>query len=325
MIWQCNKDWILSYSGASIATKSMSADNYKSLPSLEWIWIYVMAMADQRGLASTFASFAIFVRHGCGMTTASRHCDVILSIYSDSRAIVLLVSNPCLSPTLVLCTFSAIQLRNNHFLYEKRIKSEGAQGQSLLTIKQTLHCAYTGRRPKEHRSKLQNLKVRHDSVTIGDPHADMSWKSVCDRIVAIESWMSAATAASIRVASAKPGSVPDNVHDVQSAKHFQSLMSADLERISILFFWAAWAAPCAQMGEVIRELARKYSNILVLQVRFDILVCDRHKVLERSCYPTILAEGQRYYDAIGFFESAFRGAGFMYGIYADFTSSIPLD
>ena len=77
----------------------------------------------------------------------------------------------------------------------------------------------------------------------------------------------ASTIKSIRVSAAAPGSVPDNVHDVISATHFQSIMSADLQRVAILFFWAAWAEPCAPMGNVVRDLARKFSQVVVLQVR----------------------------------------------------------
>jgi thiol-disulfide isomerase/thioredoxin len=60
--------------------------------------------------------------------------------------------------------------------------------------------------------------------------------------------------------------VPANAKDVQSTEHFQDLLSQDLQRVSLLNFWAPWAEPCKQMNEVVNELARKYPNILVLQV-----------------------------------------------------------
>lgn len=60
---------------------------------------------------------------------------------------------------------------------------------------------------------------------------------------------------------------PSNLHEVESVEHFQTLLSADLQRISLINFWAPWAEPCAQMNEVVKELAKKYAQILVLNVR----------------------------------------------------------
>ena len=60
---------------------------------------------------------------------------------------------------------------------------------------------------------------------------------------------------------------PANFHDVQSPEHFQNLLSEDLSRVSLINFWAPWAAPCKQMNEVVLELAKKYPQVLVLQVR----------------------------------------------------------
>ena len=57
-----------------------------------------------------------------------------------------------------------------------------------------------------------------------------------------------------------------NFFDVQSPTHFQDLLSADLERVSLINFWAPWAEPCKQMNEVVAELAKKYPQVLVLQV-----------------------------------------------------------
>ncbi|KAI0315916.1 glutaredoxin [Amylostereum chailletii] len=62
---------------------------------------------------------------------------------------------------------------------------------------------------------------------------------------------------------------PSNFHEVASADHFQTLLSADLNRVSLLNFWAPWAAPCAQMNEVVLELAKKYPAVLVLQIEAE--------------------------------------------------------
>jgi len=60
-----------------------------------------------------------------------------------------------------------------------------------------------------------------------------------------------------------------NFHEVTSPEHFQSLLSADLQRVSLINFWAPWAEPCKQMNEVVLELAKKHTNVLVLQVEAE--------------------------------------------------------
>lgn len=59
---------------------------------------------------------------------------------------------------------------------------------------------------------------------------------------------------------------PSNLHEVQATDHFQKLLSEDLQRVSLLNFWAPWAEPCKQMNEVVSELAKRYPTLLVLQV-----------------------------------------------------------
>lgn len=56
------------------------------------------------------------------------------------------------------------------------------------------------------------------------------------------------------------------VHIVKSADHFKTLLSADLTRVSLINFWAPWAAPCLQMNMIVEELSKKYPQALVLQV-----------------------------------------------------------
>jgi len=62
---------------------------------------------------------------------------------------------------------------------------------------------------------------------------------------------------------------PPNLHVVSSADHFKELLSADLNRVSLLNFWAPWAEPCKQMNEVAIELAKKYPNLLVLEIEAE--------------------------------------------------------
>lgn len=59
-----------------------------------------------------------------------------------------------------------------------------------------------------------------------------------------------------------------NLFEVTSPTQFQELLSADLTRVSLINFWAPWAAPCTKMNEVVRELANKYPTALVLQVLY---------------------------------------------------------
>jgi Grx4 family monothiol glutaredoxin len=69
--------------------------------------------------------------------------------------------------------------------------------------------------------------------------------------------------------SASDPSQLTNLHEISSAEEFQSLLSADLTRVSLINFWAPWAEPCTQMNQVVLELARKYPTLLVLQVEAE--------------------------------------------------------
>lgn len=60
-----------------------------------------------------------------------------------------------------------------------------------------------------------------------------------------------------------------NLYNIESSTRFQELLSEDLGRVSLINFWAPWAAPCKQMNEVVAELAKKYQEVLVLQVGPD--------------------------------------------------------
>lgn len=57
-----------------------------------------------------------------------------------------------------------------------------------------------------------------------------------------------------------------NLHTITSATQLQELLSTDLDRVSLLNFWAKWAEPCEKMNKVVIELAKKYPQLLTLQV-----------------------------------------------------------
>lgn len=59
---------------------------------------------------------------------------------------------------------------------------------------------------------------------------------------------------------------PKNLHEVASVEQFQSLLSEDLNRVSVLNFWAPWAEPCEAFNKVVAGEAEQYPNQLFLNV-----------------------------------------------------------
>lgn len=60
-----------------------------------------------------------------------------------------------------------------------------------------------------------------------------------------------------------------NFYEVQSSDQFKELLSKDLQRVSLLYFWAPWAEPCKQMTEVVTELSKKYPKLLSLRIEAE--------------------------------------------------------
>jgi len=58
-------------------------------------------------------------------------------------------------------------------------------------------------------------------------------------------------------------------HEVASVAEFKTLMEADLQQVSLLSFWATWAAPCKEMNEVVKGLAQKYNTVQVLSIEAE--------------------------------------------------------
>jgi thiol-disulfide isomerase/thioredoxin len=63
-----------------------------------------------------------------------------------------------------------------------------------------------------------------------------------------------------------------NFIEVVSPTHFQDVLSEDLNRVSVINFWAPWAEPCKQMNEVAKELSNKYKAALFVQVSNETLL-----------------------------------------------------
>lgn len=59
---------------------------------------------------------------------------------------------------------------------------------------------------------------------------------------------------------------PANLHTVSSPEHLQELLGQDLSAVSVLYFRADWAEPCAQMDTVLVELAKRWTAVLFLSV-----------------------------------------------------------
>ena len=64
-----------------------------------------------------------------------------------------------------------------------------------------------------------------------------------------------------------------NLVTINSPEQFKEVLSRDLNKVSVLDFWATWAQPCEKMNEVVKEASEKYKDVLFLMVSF--INCDR--------------------------------------------------
>ena len=60
-----------------------------------------------------------------------------------------------------------------------------------------------------------------------------------------------------------------NVVAITSPDMFTSLMQQDLNRVTLLNFWAPWAQPCEPMMAAVRDLAAKYPHVLFMNVEAE--------------------------------------------------------
>lgn len=63
-----------------------------------------------------------------------------------------------------------------------------------------------------------------------------------------------------------------NFVNISSPDQFKEELSKDLNRVSLLNFWAPWAEPCAAFNKAVEEAAAKYPSVLFLNVSFPELI-----------------------------------------------------
>ena len=66
-----------------------------------------------------------------------------------------------------------------------------------------------------------------------------------------------------------------NYIKITSPEHFQSELSQDLSRVSVLYFRADWAEPCKTMDGVTEELAKRWESVLFLSVSHHLALNER--------------------------------------------------
>ncbi|KAJ3572879.1 hypothetical protein NP233_g2790 [Leucocoprinus birnbaumii] len=139
--------------------------------------------------------------------------------------------------------------------------------------------AMTGSKRKADTSVDEaEIRSKHEAGALGKLRVDqlknMEWLTNIrgQPNDAISSWLSdnvLISASDYQCLSATRLLMASNLHEISSTPHFQNLLSEDLNRISLIYFWAPWAEPCKQMSEVVVELSRKYPTYLFLQVEAE--------------------------------------------------------
>jgi len=66
-------------------------------------------------------------------------------------------------------------------------------------------------------------------------------------------------------------STSKNLYQVESPEQFQELLSQDLDRVSVLYFYADWAEPCASMTQVVSALSEQNKSVLFLNIEAEVL------------------------------------------------------
>lgn len=80
-----------------------------------------------------------------------------------------------------------------------------------------------------------------------------------------------------------------NFVNISSPEQFKEELSKDLNRVSLLNFWAPWAEPCAAFNKAVEEAAAKYPSVLFLNVSFASLDIGLTGRSRRRSRPTLLS------------------------------------
>ncbi|WVR05667.1 Grx4 family monothiol glutaredoxin [Kwoniella sp. DSM 27419] len=78
-----------------------------------------------------------------------------------------------------------------------------------------------------------------------------------------------------------------NLVQVTSPEHFKELLSADLNRVSCLNFWAPWAEPCQAFNKAVEEAAGKFPSVLFLNIEAENLA-DISESFDIEAVPSFL-------------------------------------
>ncbi|WFD43485.1 glutaredoxin [Malassezia psittaci] len=62
---------------------------------------------------------------------------------------------------------------------------------------------------------------------------------------------------------------PGNLVAITSPDMFMELMQQDLERVTLLNFWASWAAPCESLNQAMPNFAAQYRDVLFMNVEAE--------------------------------------------------------
>ncbi|AFR93743.2 Grx4 family monothiol glutaredoxin [Cryptococcus neoformans C23] len=78
-----------------------------------------------------------------------------------------------------------------------------------------------------------------------------------------------------------------NLVQVSSPKHFRELLSADLNRVSCLNFWAPWAEPCVAFNSAVEQKAAQFPSVLFLNIEAEQLA-DISESFDIEAVPSFL-------------------------------------
>lgn len=94
-----------------------------------------------------------------------------------------------------------------------------------------------------------------------------------------------------------------NFVNISSPEQFKEELSKDLNRVSLLNFWAPWAEPCAAFNKAVEEAAAKYPSVLFLNVSFMTIEIELTGRLRRRSRPTLLSHSTSRPSPASFFSA----------------------